>query len=224
MPAAIVRYYGETIVGVLRAAPGAPWGLYATFFGPTGNETLRLKGSSWEGSLDNWDIEVSGPRITVRRARGEIVLCLRLNPPGNIIIERLDMRIGDAHVLATDKAHAIGRYVDDGSIAWVSAKLTMTGGNPDAVVIDLSSAEEMLGRVQTAGSRGPHMASAHGRFVVGAHAGVMCPPMGVALGAGSGALRLYGAALGRRAIGDVRRVLIRHPDRLPRFIATGQLG
>jgi hypothetical protein len=75
--AAIVRYYGEMIVGVRRVAPGGPWGLYATFFGPSGEETLRLKGNSWEGSLDNWDIEVIGPRITVRRALGEIVLRLR---------------------------------------------------------------------------------------------------------------------------------------------------
>ena len=63
-------------------------------------------------------------KFAFRRAHGNIVLQLRLDPPGRIVVERLDMRLGDSHVLETERTYAIGRYFDDNSsISWVHAML-----------------------------------------------------------------------------------------------------
>lgn len=73
-----------------------------------GNAVLELDENEWVGSLEAWDIEVEGQRITVRQQLGVIALQLRLEPPSGIVVERLDMRIGEHHVLvsAADEALA----------------------------------------------------------------------------------------------------------------------
>lgn len=69
---------------------------------------LGLEENEWVGGFEAWDIEIVSQRIIVRRNKGRIVLRLRLDPPGRVVVERLDMRIRDSHILATDKTYAIG--------------------------------------------------------------------------------------------------------------------
>jgi hypothetical protein len=40
---------------------------------------------------DNWDVECEGPKITIRRGPGDIVLVLKSEPPKRLVIERLNM-------------------------------------------------------------------------------------------------------------------------------------
>lgn len=95
----ILEYHG---LDVIRVAPGSsdvPGGINAAFLDSDGENTLLIDDNVWLGAVDAWDIEVVGPRITVRKNKGSVAIRLRLEPPGKIVIERLDMRFKDAHVL-----------------------------------------------------------------------------------------------------------------------------
>lgn len=70
---------------------GGPFRLSGAFYDKSGDEIFRIVQNEWRGPVSNWDIEVEGTKITVRRAKRKIALKLRANPPNKLTIERLDM-------------------------------------------------------------------------------------------------------------------------------------
>jgi len=119
----VLRYNGINLIRVIPGQQGKAGLISAVFTDERGNEVAKLIENEWVGSLDNWDIEVTGQQITVRRRQGEIALQLRLDPPGRVVVERLDMRVADSHILATEQTYAVGRYVSDDSVCWVHAEI-----------------------------------------------------------------------------------------------------
>src|SRR5690606_25850953 len=75
----VLRYYGRNIIRVVPGVGHNPGTISAIFTDDSGAPTLKLIENAWEGSITNWDIEVVGQSITVRRAAGMIVLKLRLD-------------------------------------------------------------------------------------------------------------------------------------------------
>jgi len=76
-------------------AEGGPFRLSGIFCDSTGKISLQILENEWIASSANWDVEVSGGAITIREAHGKIHLILRVKPPESLIVERLDMRIGN---------------------------------------------------------------------------------------------------------------------------------
>lgn len=109
----VLRYYGVDAIKIVPGDCATPGTISATFTDEAGTPVLELIENAWQGSTANWDIQVIGPRITVRSQAGAIPLKLRLDPPGIIVIERLDMRIGDCHLLVSESAYAAGRYLNE---------------------------------------------------------------------------------------------------------------
>jgi hypothetical protein len=73
----------EDVAGPLR--------LSGQFYDSKGQEIFKIVQNEWRGSVENWDIEVRGPRIIIRRAARDIALQIRTEPPGKLTIERIDM-------------------------------------------------------------------------------------------------------------------------------------
>lgn len=73
--------------------PGAPILLSGTFSDITGTTSLKILDNVWSAGDENWDVEVEGPRLTIRRGLGDIVLQIRVYPPHALAIERIDMKI-----------------------------------------------------------------------------------------------------------------------------------
>ncbi len=88
-------------VDVLSIRPpresGEPFLLSGIFTDEAGRPRLEIVDNVWKCSDTNWDVEAVGPRITIRRGVGDIVLQLLLIPPYAIEIEKLDMRFKDYH-------------------------------------------------------------------------------------------------------------------------------
>jgi hypothetical protein len=86
-------------VDVLSIRPpresGEPFLLSGIFTDDSGKPRLEIVDNVWKCSDENWDVEVVGPRITIRRGVGDIALQLLLIPPYAIEIEKLDMRFKD---------------------------------------------------------------------------------------------------------------------------------
>lgn len=82
-------------VTLLRIDPpedtNAPFRLSGVFYDGEGHEIFRIVENEWQSPTDNWDVEIEGQRITIRRALGEIILKIRAEPPDKLVVERLDM-------------------------------------------------------------------------------------------------------------------------------------
>lgn len=79
-------------------AAGGPLLLSGFFADSTGAVTLKVQDNVWTAGADNWDVEVVGPVITIRRGPGDIALALRVEPPRRLVVERLDMQLDDVHI------------------------------------------------------------------------------------------------------------------------------
>jgi len=123
----VVRYHGSQIFSVSPSDGVGTAGINALFLDDEGKETLRISDNVWQGAIKAWDTEVVGPRIMVRKRRGVFALALRLEPPGRIVIEKLDMRIADAHILVSEQSYAVGRYYDDDKVNWFHANMPHMG-------------------------------------------------------------------------------------------------
>lgn len=74
------------------AEPGSPFLLSGLLSDATGATTLRIVDNEWFAGDENWDVEVVGPLITIRRGVGDIALQVRVMPPHALVIERVDMQ------------------------------------------------------------------------------------------------------------------------------------
>jgi hypothetical protein len=220
----VLRYHGEDLIKVLPSeVPGEPGTISAVFTDDNGDEVLRLEENEWVGSTGAWDIEVTGQRLLTRRSTGAIALQLRLDPPGRIVVEHLDMRVRDCHVLVTERIYAVGRYTSDTSINWVHAHILIRRSSPCGAAIEFTNPSELEDRDLAFRGTGAELATQDRRIVLNANAGVLVKPLGIAIASLSGSFDLVELAVGNASLDDVRRVLAEHPDQLCRFISTGRL-
>lgn len=74
---------------------GAPFRLSGIFCDSNGDVSLRIQENEWLASTDNWDVEVGGGAIVIREGLKKIHLKLKAEPPHLLIVEKLDMKLGD---------------------------------------------------------------------------------------------------------------------------------
>lgn len=75
--------------------PGGPVRLSALFFDKDGQVSLEIRGNEWRCFSGQWDLDVVGKTITVRRRPKDIALELVVDPPHVIRLTRLVMQKGD---------------------------------------------------------------------------------------------------------------------------------
>lgn len=68
---------------------GQPVLLTGRFADTTGKVSLTIEDNAFYANA--WDVECVGPRITIRKAKGDVSLVLRLEPPTGLVVEQLDM-------------------------------------------------------------------------------------------------------------------------------------
>lgn len=114
----LLRISGDNVFGVSPpAAAGQPYLINAAFRDDAGNPLLEIVENEWRSNSENWDVEVVGQVITIRKALRNLVLQIRTNPPHQLIVERLEMfhkdwrvscRDGWASVTADGKTYWLG--------------------------------------------------------------------------------------------------------------------
>lgn len=82
--------------------PDGPMLLSGVFCNSIGQETLLIHENEWHAKTDNWDVECIGARITIRSAPGEFALVIRMEVPGGLVIERLDMLYEGVRIKGND--------------------------------------------------------------------------------------------------------------------------
>ena len=124
VPEVIYEHYGKSVISVKPGSQGQPGSISAIFTDDNGEKCFEIRDNEWIGRNDLFDLEIVGQRFTLKRTTGRTVLKLRHEPPGKIIIEHLDMRYGNIHILATQNTLAVGRYNGYGNnLIWVHANV-----------------------------------------------------------------------------------------------------
>lgn len=130
-PQSIFCCYGKNIFSVEPGSGSEPGKINAIFYDDEGNIAFEIIGNEWKGS-SSYDLEIVGQRFTIRlpnkkKGKGKICLRLRHEPPGKIIIERLDMRFSDIHLLVSEFDIAVGKYNGYGehanNLIWLHVKI-----------------------------------------------------------------------------------------------------
>ena len=168
----ILRYHNQDIIRVVPGEKGEPGKISAIFTNCIGDPILELRENVWIGSLDNWDIQINGQRLTVSQGKRRIALKIRLDPPGKVIIERLDMRIGNAHVIATEDTYTVGRYISESEAVWFHADLRIMKATPFGAVLEFIDPELLEERDIMLRGTGQELATHDRNIVMNSNAGV----------------------------------------------------
>jgi len=223
-PRAIVRFHGVDVIVVRPGSGNQPAEISAIFTDESGNETLRLVRNEWQGALDAWDFEIEGARLTVRsKAEGRITLDMGISAPGRLVLNRLDMRIQDCHLLVSHETHAIGRYTSETEAHWLNAGIGMINNVSPGIAIDFASPAILQDRYNQQKLGGQFYATKNEEVVVGNLCGAMVIPAGLAIGSLCGSFFLTELATGNRPLAEVRDVVFNTPKKLPKYLSTGLL-
>lgn len=217
----VLRYFGDDLIKLYPGKNGEPGRISAVFTDDQGNAILELDENEWIGSLAVWDISVEGRRITVRTKKGRIALQLRLEPPGRIVVERLDMRIGAHHILVSEASYAVGAYLAEGDPVWFSPCLRVTRATPQGVALEISTPQKLLDRYEyfNLSGRGTGLVTANQSFIVHSPAGVMVPELGICIASFCN-FNLYSLASGCRSLDGMREaVFFNLADEMRKYMA-----
>jgi len=83
---------GEDVFSIAPPlVPHGPFTVNASLYDKNGRRTIKIVSNEFQAEVSNWDVEITGPRVTVRSAPGKFDLVIRMEPPHRLVIERLDM-------------------------------------------------------------------------------------------------------------------------------------
>lgn len=179
----ILRYHEHSLISVTPSdGKSGPGKIEAVFTDEKGRIILELRDQEWIGSVDAWDIESTGNRLRVSGGPGCTSLDLRFNPPGKVEVEKLDMRLGNFHFLASNKSWAVGRCISGGKYLWIHANISVHGPTPVSAMFDLQSPEELKARDEKFAKIGHSLAPPGRKIVLSGSMGCMWVEEGVAIG------------------------------------------
>ena len=88
----LLRIHGEDVFSIAPPeSEGQPYRVNAKFYDKKGRLTLEIIDNETRAAITNWDVELEGPRLTIRSRLREFDLAIRTEPPHRLVIERLDM-------------------------------------------------------------------------------------------------------------------------------------
>ena len=118
-PSAVLEVNGTSLFNVdPPESKGGPFRISATFFDRNSTEIFRIIQNEWQGSTENWDIELQGATITIRCALRDIILKLRSEPPHRIFVERLEMYYQHSKIIIEENKHLLIISPDNSVISW----------------------------------------------------------------------------------------------------------
>jgi len=99
----LIRVLGDNIFSVNPPEQdGLPFLINAKLTDNKGNVVLEIVDNEWITTTNNWDVEIVGTNITIRRGHRDIVLSLRSEAPGKLVIERLLMFHRGVKIIANE--------------------------------------------------------------------------------------------------------------------------
>ncbi len=102
----IITIEGKNVFSILPPeAPNGPFRINAIITNDDGTEIINILNNEWKTPSSNWDTEVKGNRIIIRKKKGDISLQLRTDPPNILVVERLKMSYMGTNISCNDGKH-----------------------------------------------------------------------------------------------------------------------
>lgn len=95
-----LQIYGHSVIKIEPSEEeGGPVRFSGTFFNSRGELSLQIIDNEWRAFTGNWDFEATGGELIVRDAPRSISLRLRASSESGIIVEQINMRVGDYQII-----------------------------------------------------------------------------------------------------------------------------
>jgi hypothetical protein len=217
----ILRLYGQDVMRVDPGDANSPGTISATFFDDTGLPILRLEENEWLSRTDSWDIQVVGSRLKVRQRGSRDSLILRLQPPGEIVVEWMDMRLTSFHILATEWTYAVGRHLSEEEVFWLSTHLRVRVSSPIGCAIEVGDPADIQRRYENWPPAGQGLATSDSKMVMQSGYGVGYIPLGILIASYCPSFDIGSTAIGSKKLSDMRKVIhkARTMEELGEFIS-----
>jgi len=90
---------------------GSGFQISGKFLDDTGNELFRIENNEWVGNSKNWDINIVGTKLTIRRQKGDILFSVKKYPDLNKIdITHLNMWALPFHIKTEKDKLLVGQH------------------------------------------------------------------------------------------------------------------
>ncbi|CED72182.1 putative uncharacterized protein [Aliivibrio wodanis] len=110
----LIRFGDKVILSIEPPEDGSGFpSLTGTFTKDDGSVLFSIENNEWQGCNDAWDIEFKGRELTIKTSAKKVALKLRLNPPKEIEVITLDLRIEDCHLYCDESKFRLGRILPD---------------------------------------------------------------------------------------------------------------
>lgn len=120
----LIQVFGQPIFGIDHPeSENAPFRINAIFCDKKGNESLLIEDNEFQILTQNWDAEIKGKRIIIRRGSGDFALRLRTEPRKAIVIEKLNMLYKGVQIICEENKHLTVKMPDDRFIKSGYAKI-----------------------------------------------------------------------------------------------------
>lgn len=159
--------------------------IFADFTDENGRALFRIIGNQWVAFDDAWDVDITGNTFSVYSSEDLKVLQLKADPPGKIVVEHVDMRIGPIHLMATKNHFIVGRYVGPDSCLWLTASVDIGAHSPSSALIEATPPQGE-------------------NFSINPTTGVSIEPAGISIAPGGSSLLIKSIAYGVRSVHHVR--------------------
>jgi hypothetical protein len=88
----LINIFGDDVLSIdPPEEPNGPFRLSAEFRDENGTQIFTIDQNNWQTPAENWDVEIVGPKISIRERERKISLCLVSVPPTSLIVERMNM-------------------------------------------------------------------------------------------------------------------------------------
>lgn len=132
----LIKAFGKPLFSVDKPEKtGAPFRINAIFYDAKGNQACRIMQNELLSLAKNWDITFIHKTITIRRAPQEIILKMRINPPNELVIDRLNMFYKGFRIVV-DESRKTTTFLPDGRIWFTLEDKPIFEDNNAVIVIE----------------------------------------------------------------------------------------
>lgn len=142
----IIEAFGETILGLSLDDESGLVQFSGIFHNDEDQEIFRIVNNEWKGSTDNFDIDVVGSTLTVRKENRKVALKIKVEPPNVFIVEEIEMVFRGAKISGA-RSKGFKTVAPDGSTIEVSdlkAERCVAGVNIEETSVSLGYKCEKL--------------------------------------------------------------------------------
>lgn len=165
----IIKFNNQTILSINPPEDGSYFPTISGIFTNAGGEEIfKINKNEWAGPTKYWDIEVCGKEIVIRSGPRKVALKIKVNPPCEIEIVTLDIKINNCHLLCKNGSFSLGRVGSDFEYYITIEHLESYGADVGILIDELSPKEPKLTAFSIIGNEGINLVGTGIRIAKGA--------------------------------------------------------